>query len=112
MSRLAAPAVAALAVLAGCATAPAADAEHGIAGGAEVARSVEVCRTGLDELQRRLGTPSRDGVFGRMRVLTWIVDWDPLVRYLGVAVDANGRVVDVYWDLPSEIPWTPTDRCG
>ena len=50
-------------------------------------------------------------MLGRLRVLTWIVDWEPLVRYLGVAVDDAGRVVDVVWDLPTEVPWVPVDRC-
>jgi hypothetical protein len=112
MSRAAMMAIGLLAsVLTGCASVPTDDGERGIAGGAVIARSVELCRSNIDDLQRRLGPPSRDGVLGRMRVLTWIVDWDPLVRYLGVAADEKGRVVDLYWDLPSEIPWTPADRC-
>jgi len=109
MNRLAV-ATAALMVLAGCATAPPAQ-DRAIPDGAAIARSVELCRTRVDDLQR-LGAPSRDGRLGPLRVMTWIVDWEPLVRYLGVAFDAQGRVVDVYWDLPTEIPWTPGDRCG
>lgn len=25
---------------------------------------------------------------------------------------AADRVVDLYWDVPTEIPWQPTDRCA
>ncbi len=104
----------AIALSTGCATvAPRQDVpdERPIAAGASAARAVALCTTRVDELERRLGTPSRDGRLGRTRVVTWIVDWEPLVRYLGVLVDAGGTVVDVVWDLPSEIAWTPVDRC-
>ncbi|GAB6195504.1 hypothetical protein PAGU2595_008050 [Lysobacter xanthus] len=97
-------------LLAGCAAAPA-PRERPIVDGASVARGVELCRTRVAEIEARLGPPSRDGRLGRARLLTWIVDWDPLVRYLGVLADADGRVVDVVWDAPSEVPWTPVDRC-
>ena len=101
-----------LLVLAGCATAPADDGERPIANGVEVARSVVLCQTKVAELEARLGSPSRDGVLARSRVLTWIVDWDPLVKYLGVLADEDGTVVDVYWNLPSEVPWSPVNRCS
>ena len=65
----------------------------------------------LPDLQSRLGEPSRDGVLGRTRILTWVVSWDPLVKYLGVMADDSGTVVDVYWNLPSEVQWSPMDRC-
>ena len=100
----------ACAVLPGCASAPPAE-ERPIAGGEDVARSVELCRTTLAELKQRLGAPSRDGWAGETRVVTWVVAWDPLVRYLGVVVDSRGVVVDRYWDAPSEVPWVPTNRC-
>lgn len=101
-----------LALCVGCATTPEPDAEVPISGGREVASSVVVCRTALTDLESRLGRPSRDGRMGDLRVLTWIVEWEPLVRTLGVAVDARGTVVDRVWDLPSEVPWMPADRCG
>lgn len=71
-----------------------------------------VCGTRLAQLEARLGRPSRDGRLGDLHVLTWIVEWEPLVRYLGVAVDARGVVVDRIWDLPTEVPWAPMDRCA
>ena len=46
-----------------------------------------------------------------MRVVTWVVAWEPLVKYLGVVADEKGTVVDFYWDLPSEVAWSPTNRC-
>ena len=99
-----------LGALSGCATAPP-DEERPIAGGDEVARSVQLCRTTLAELMQRLGTPSRDGWVGNTRVVTWVVAWDPLVRYLGVVVDHRGVVVDRYWNAPSEVAWVPANRC-
>ncbi len=102
---------AAVFALAGCATTQTQSEERPIVGGANVARSVVLCQTKLIDLQSRLGEPSRDGVLGRTRILTWIVSWDPLVKYLGVMADDNGTVVDVYWNLPSEIQWSPVNRC-
>lgn len=72
---------------------------------------VVLCISTVANLEAQLGEPARDGRLGSSRVLTWILEWDPLVRYLGVLVDANGTVVDIYWNLPTEIPWTPVDRC-
>lgn len=101
-----------LGTVAACASAPRNDAPRApTVDGAAVARSVVLCRTPLTELEARLGAPSRDGLLGQTRVLTWITDWEPLVRYLGVAVDARGTVVDLYWNLPTEMPWSPTNRC-
>ena len=100
-----------LLALAGCATAPADGEERPIANGVEVARSVVLCQTKVAALEAQLGSPSRDGVLGRSRVLTWIVDWDPLVKYLGVLADEDGTVVDLYWNLPSEVQWSPVNRC-
>ena len=96
--------------LSACATAPK-PSEQPLSGGMAAANSVELCRTTLAELQQRLGPPSRDGFVGNTRVLTWVVEWEPLVRYLGVVVDDRGVVVDRYWNAPSEIPWVPTNRC-
>jgi hypothetical protein len=96
--------------LAGCASAPP-SAEQPIIGGTAAASSVVLCQTTFAELEERLGVPSRDGVVGKDRVVTWIVEWDPLVRYLGVILDSRGVVVDRYWNAPSEIQWVPTNRC-
>lgn len=97
-------------LLAGCATVPSGE-EKPIPNGGDVARSVVLCKTNVAELENQLGTPSRDGVLGTSRVMTWIVAWDPLVKYLGVMADADGTVTDLYWNLPSEIPWSPVNRC-
>lgn len=102
--------IAVLALTAGCATAPA-DGERPLANGVEVARSVVLCQTTVADLETRLGVPSRDGVLGRARLVTWIVAWDPLVKYLGVMADERGTVVDLYWNLPSEVQWLPVNRC-
>lgn len=95
----------------GCATLPEDNGEHVIAHGADVAREVKLCKTHIAELEARLGTPSRDGVLGTARITTWVVEWDPLTKYLGVMTDATGTVVDVYWNLPSEVQWSPVNRC-
>ena len=96
----------------GCASVPEAGSQPVNRDGARIAGSVELCRTTLAELRNRLGEPSRDGRLGKAQVVTWIVEWEPLVKYLGVMADGSGKVVDLYWNLPSEVPWTPTDRCG
>ena len=98
-------------LLTGCATLPEDNGEHPIPNGAAVAQSVELCKTQIAELRARLGEPSREGVLGRARITTWVVAWDPLTKYLGVMTNDSGTVVDVYWDLPSEVTWAPTDRC-
>jgi hypothetical protein len=99
-----------LLALAGCASVPP-DDEQPIANGVEIARSVVLCQTRVEALQAQLGTPSRDGILGQARIVTWVVEWDPLVKYLGVMANHDGTVVDLYWDLPSEIQWSPVDRC-
>lgn len=101
----------ALIALTGCASVPDDNGEHPIPDGAEIARSVELCKSNIADLQARLGAPSRDGVLGRSRVMTWIVAWEPLVEYLGVMADDSGTVVDLYWNLPSEVTWSPANRC-
>lgn len=103
--------VLALLALTGCASVPGDTGELPIPNGAEIARSVELCKSNIADLQARLGPPSRDGVLGRSRIMTWIVAWEPLVNYLGVMADASGTVVDVYWNLPSEVTWLPANRC-
>lgn len=98
--------------LAGCATTSADSEERPIANGAAIARTVVICNTNIADLQAQLGEPSRDGLLGGSRILTWVVAWDPLVKYLGVMADQKGTVVDIYWDLPSEVQWSPSNRCG
>lgn len=102
----------ALAALAGCASVPDGESEQPIPAGKLVAPAIALCTTRVDELTEKLGAPSRDGRLGRARVMTWIVEWEPLVKYLGIMANDAGTVVDLYWDLPTEVPWTPTDRCG
>ena len=75
-----------------------------------VAKSVVLCRTTEAELRRALGEPSREGILHGARVLTWITQTESPGRYLGVLV--NGVVVDLYWDMPTEVPWVPTDQCA
>lgn len=101
----------AILAVAGCATTQPQNEERAIADGAQVARSVVLCQTKIADLQSRLGEPNRDGLLGRTHILTWVVSWDPLVSYLGVMADDRGTVVDVYWNLPSEVQWSPVNRC-
>lgn len=103
--------IGALVFLSSCASVPEDNGERIIPNGSDVAKSVELCKTTIPELEAKLGQPSRDGVLGKSRIVTWVVTWDPLTKYLGVMVDDSGTVVDVYWNLPSEIPWSPVNRC-
>ncbi len=101
-----------LLALSGCASTEEEGAEApAVPGALQVVESVELCRTTLAELRNKLGTPSRDGRLGKATVVTWILEWEPLAKYLGVMANDAGTVVDVAWNLPSEVPWTPTDRC-
>jgi len=99
-----------LVVISGCASVEAAPEKPQL-DGAAAARSVVLCKTTLPDLESRLGAPTRDGLLHASRVVSWITAWDPLVRYLAVQVNQEGVVTDLYWDVPSEIPWTPTDQC-
>ncbi len=76
------------------------------------ARSVVLCKTTEVDLRRQLGEPTRNGILHGARVVSWIARWDSPTRYLAVLLDDRGVVVDVYWDIPTEIPWVPTDQCG
>lgn len=76
-----------------------------------ISRSVILCTTTEAELRRQFGEPNRDGILHRSRVLSWIMRWDSPARYLAVLLDDRGVVVDVYWDIPAEVPWEPTDQC-
>jgi hypothetical protein len=74
-------------------------------------RSVELCRTTEAELRAKFGEPSRDGVIHGQRILTWLIQTEPLPRYLGVMLDSRSLVVDLYWDVPTEVPWVPASQC-
>ncbi len=76
------------------------------------ASSVVLCRTTEAELRAQFGEPTRNGTFRRDRLLTWIVSEDDVVSYLGVLVDSRGIVVDLVWDVPSEVPWSPQNQCS
>jgi hypothetical protein len=76
------------------------------------ARSVVLCKTTEADLRHQLGEPTRDGILHGARVVSWIARWDSPTRYLAVLLNDRGVVVDVYWDIPTEIPWVPTDQCG
>lgn len=78
---------------------------------APIARAVVLCKSTLTELQSQLGEPTRDGILHRKRVVSWITAWDPLTRYLAVVVRRDGVIVDLYWDIPTEVPWRPKNLC-
>ncbi len=99
-----------LAALAGCA-APRPAATAPPVDGAAVARSVVLCTTTEADLRARLGPPTRDGLLHGERVVSWVTGEDTVVHFLAVLLDARGTVVDLYWDLPGEIPWTPASQC-
>jgi hypothetical protein len=101
-----------LGLLVACASAPpAAKRPDRILGARAVARSVVLCKTTEAELRQKLGEPSRDGIFHEAHVMSWLVSTETLNRYLAVLLDARGVVTDLYWDIPTEIPWVPTDQC-
>ena len=77
-----------------------------------IVESVVLCKTTEAELRRALGEPSREGILHRGRVLTWITRSDSPGQYLGVLVNRSGVAVDLYWDIPTEVPWVPTDQCA
>jgi hypothetical protein len=77
-----------------------------------VVNSIVLCSTTESELRQKLGEPYRDGILHRRRVVSWIAQWDSPTRYLAVLLDDHGVVVDVYWDIPTEVPWVPTNQCG
>lgn len=80
--------------------------------GHAAAASVVLCRTTEAELRRALGEPTRDGRLRDARVLSWIISEDAVVSFIAVLLDARGVVVDLYWDLPSEVAWAPADQCA
>lgn len=70
-------------------------------------RSITLCTSTEAELREVFGEPTRDGRLGDKRIVSWITGESEVVRYVAVLVDESGTVVDLYWDLPTEIPWTP-----
>lgn len=76
-----------------------------------VARAVRLCETTEADLRRQLGEPTRDGRLRDARVVSWIVGESDVVSYLAVLLDAEGVAVDLYWDLPTEVLWTPSNQC-
>ena len=77
-----------------------------------VAKTVVLCTTTADDLSRRLGAPTRDGVLHRAHILSWSTRSETPSRYLAVMVDGRGVVVDLYWDVPLETTWVPADQCA
>jgi len=77
-----------------------------------VARSVVLCQTTESELRAALGPPTRDGLLHQQRIVSWIISDEGAVKYLAVALDERAVVVDLYWDIPTEIPWNPRTHCA
>jgi len=99
-------------LFAGCASAHPAATHRGPAVDVRaVARSVVLCKTTEAEMRQKLGEPSRDGILHEAHVMSWLISTETLTRYLAVLLDAHGVVVDLYWDIPTEVPWVPTDQC-
>jgi hypothetical protein len=99
-----------LVALAGCAHAVQAPSPEPVDRRA-AARAVELCSTTEAELRAALGEPTRDGVLRRDRIVSWIIGEGDVVSYLAVLVDPRGVVVDTVWDVPTEVPWTPSSQC-
>jgi hypothetical protein len=77
-----------------------------------VIRSVILCKTTETELRRLFGVPTRDGILHKAHIMSWILRSESPVGYLAVLLDERGVVVDLYWDIPTEVPWVPADQCG
>lgn len=73
-------------------------------------RSIVLCTTTEADLRAALGEPTRDGFLRADRILSWIIGEGTVVSYLAVLLDARGVVVDLVWDVPTEVPWTPADQ--
>lgn len=77
-----------------------------------VARSVVLCKTTADSVRRLLGEPTRDGLLHGARVMSWTTRLQSPEVFLAVLVDSRGVVADLYFDVPTEVPWVPTDQCS
>ena len=78
---------------------------------ATVARSIRLCRTQLQDLQEQLGQPTRDGIVHKQRIVSWTIQSDAPRRELAVMLNPQNTVVDIYWNVPSAVPWSPADQC-
>ncbi len=107
--------LASLLLSAGCShTSPRSDSAAGehAKGIQNVIRSIVLCETTEAELRASLGIPTRDGLLREQRIVSWITSDEAVTQYLAVLVNADGKVADLYWDIPTEIPWTPADQCA
>jgi len=77
-----------------------------------VAASVVLCKTTADTLRRLLGTPTRNGILHGARVMSWSTRSQSPQVFLAVLVNGRGIVTDIYFDVPSELPWVPADQCA
>ena len=77
----------------------------------QAAKDVMLCKTTGAELRAKLGAPFRDGRLGPNRIQTWVADRDREL-FLGVLLDEHDVVVDVFWDVPGAVAWSPQDHCA
>jgi hypothetical protein len=92
--------------LAGCAHASAPPTSE------PVRPEVQLCKTTSAELEQRLGRPYRDGQVHRWHIQSFMLSQrGERESFLAVALDADGVVHDVYYDVPGAISWTPEDQC-
>jgi hypothetical protein len=77
---------------------------------AQAAKGVVLCTTTGAELRNKLGTPFRDGRLGPNRIQTWVAEREREL-FLGVLLDDRDVVVDVFWDVPGAVAWSPIDHC-
>lgn len=99
-------------LMTGCAHPVAATRPTQSSDSAAIARSVVLCKTTEAQLRGKLGTPTRDGMLHRVHIESWITRWDSPVSYLAVLIDDRGVIADLYWDIPTEIPWVPANQCA
>ena len=78
---------------------------------ATVAHSIRLCRTQLADLQQQLGQPTRDGILHKQHIVSWTVQWEAPRRDLAVMLNAQNTVVDLYWNVASDVSWNPVDQC-
>ncbi len=97
--------------LGACASGGGPTSDRASAEAAPIARGIVLCRTTLAELRSQLGEPDRDGISHTARVVSWIIAWEPLVRYFAVFPDEREVVMDPCRDVPTGIPWTPKNQC-
>ena len=71
-----------------------------------------LCKTTEQDLRSALGEPTRNGLYHDQHVMSWIIEERTVVSYLAVLLDGSGVVIDEIWNIPSEIPWIPTDQCA